>query len=148
MNYENLNELSSDTQLEAKFRTDSLTIFLSDVFDEYPNLAKQVIRILLPFETTYLFEVGFSKYVATKTKNRNTLDAAPDMRVQFSNLMPNFKRIMESKKLGSASIGNKFWSSTTKMISVPQLWTVVTLQHQNCEISHYKRTKDLKTKLI
>ncbi|GBM34224.1 Zinc finger BED domain-containing protein 5 [Araneus ventricosus] len=74
MNYENLIELSSDTQLEAKFRTVSLTIFWSDVFIEYPNLAKQAIRILLPFATTYLCEAGFSKYVATKTKYRNKLD--------------------------------------------------------------------------
>ncbi|GFU12990.1 zinc finger BED domain-containing protein 5, partial [Nephila pilipes] len=98
MNYENLIELSSDTQLEAKFRTDSLRIFWSDVFDEYPNLAKHIIRILLPFATTYLREPGFSKYVATKTKNRNKFDASPDMRVQLSNLMPNLKRTMESKK--------------------------------------------------
>ncbi len=97
MDYENLIELSSDTQLEAKFRTDSLTIFWSDVFDEYPNLSKQAIRILLPF-AAYLCETGFSKYVATKTKYRNKLDAALDMRVQLSNITPNFKRIMESKK--------------------------------------------------
>ncbi|GBM06132.1 Zinc finger BED domain-containing protein 5 [Araneus ventricosus] len=102
MDYENLIELSSDTQLEAKFKTVSLTIFLSDVFDEYPNLAKQAIRILLPFATTYLCETGFSKYVATKTKYRNKLDAAPDMRVQLSNLTPNFKRIMESKEAGAS----------------------------------------------
>ncbi|GFQ64625.1 zinc finger BED domain-containing protein 5 [Trichonephila clavata] len=56
MYYETLLELSSDTQLEAKFRTVSLTIFWSDVFDEYPNLAKQAIRILLAFATTYLFQ--------------------------------------------------------------------------------------------
>lgn len=98
MDYENVIELSSDTQLEAKFRTVSLTIFWSDVFDEYPNLSKQAIRILLPFATTYLCEAGFSKYVATKSKYRNKLDAAPDMRVQLSNIMPNFKRIIESKK--------------------------------------------------
>ncbi|GBN24791.1 Zinc finger BED domain-containing protein 5 [Araneus ventricosus] len=96
MDYENLIELSSDTQLEAKFRTVSLTIFWSDVFDEYPNLEKQAIRILLPLATNYFCEAGFSKYVATKTKYRNKLDAAPDMRIQLSNLMPNFKGIMES----------------------------------------------------
>ncbi len=61
MDYENLIELSSDTQLEAKFRTVSLTIFWSDIFDEYPNLSKQAIRILLPFATNYLCESGFSK---------------------------------------------------------------------------------------
>ncbi|GBO15784.1 Zinc finger BED domain-containing protein 5 [Araneus ventricosus] len=96
MDYENLIELSSDAQLEAKFRTVSLTIFWSDVFDEYPNFAKQAIRILLPFATTYLCEAGFSKYVATKTKYRNKLDAAPDMRIQLSNLTLNFKSIKEA----------------------------------------------------
>ena len=54
MDYENLIELSSDTQLKAKFRTVSLTIFWSDAFDKYLNLLKQAIRILLPFATTYL----------------------------------------------------------------------------------------------
>ncbi|GFQ80650.1 zinc finger BED domain-containing protein 5 [Trichonephila clavata] len=98
MDYENLIELSSDTQLEAKFRKFSLIIFWSDVFDEYPNLVKQAIRIVLPFATTYLCEAGFSKYVATKIKYRNKLDAASDMRVQLLNLTPNFKRIFESKK--------------------------------------------------
>ncbi|GFS85457.1 zinc finger BED domain-containing protein 5 [Trichonephila clavipes] len=83
MDYENLIELSSDTQLEAKFRTVLLTIFWSDVFDEYPSLAKQAIRISLPFATTYLHEAGSSKYVATKAKYPNKLDAAPYMRVQL-----------------------------------------------------------------
>ncbi|GFQ84321.1 zinc finger BED domain-containing protein 5 [Trichonephila clavata] len=73
LDYENLIELSSDTQLEAKFRTVSLTIFWSYVLDEYPNLAKQAIRILLPFATTYLCEARFSKYVATKIKYRRNL---------------------------------------------------------------------------
>ncbi|GFS44529.1 zinc finger BED domain-containing protein 5 [Trichonephila inaurata madagascariensis] len=77
MDYENLTELSSDTQLEAKFRTVSLTIFWLDVFEEYPNLPKQAIRILLPFATTYLWEPGLSKYFATKTKCRNKLEATP-----------------------------------------------------------------------
>ena len=91
-------ELSSDTQFEAKYRTVSITIFWSNVFEEYPSLSKQAIRILLPFATTYLCEAGFEKYVATKTKYCNKLDAAPNMRIQLSNITPNFKRIVESKK--------------------------------------------------
>ncbi len=58
MGYENL--IKSKKQM-AKFRTVSLTIFWSDVFDEYPNLSKQAIQILLLFATTYLCEAGFSK---------------------------------------------------------------------------------------
>jgi hypothetical protein len=58
MGYENL--IESKKQM-AKFRTVSLTIFWSDLFDEYPNLSKQAIRILLPFATTCLCEAGFSK---------------------------------------------------------------------------------------
>ncbi|GFT24302.1 hypothetical protein NPIL_587601 [Nephila pilipes] len=40
-------------------------------------------KIRMVFATTYLCEARFSKYVATKTKYRNKLDAAPDMRVQL-----------------------------------------------------------------
>ena len=58
MDYENWMELNSNTQLEAKFRTLSLTIYWSVVFDEYPNLSKPAIRIRLPFPTTYLCDAG------------------------------------------------------------------------------------------
>jgi len=66
-----------------------------------PKIAKHSIRILLPFATTYLCEAGFSKYVSIKTKYRNKLDAAPDMRVQLTNITPNFKRIMKFKEAGA-----------------------------------------------
>ncbi|GFS93797.1 zinc finger BED domain-containing protein 5 [Nephila pilipes] len=90
--FQTLNDFLEESEVDLD------TEIRKDVFDEYPNLAKQAIRIVLLFATTYLCEVGFSKYVATKTKYRNKLDAAPDMRVHLSKLMPNFKRIVESKK--------------------------------------------------
>jgi len=58
MDYENWMELNSDTQLKVKFRTLSLTIYWSVIFDEYPNLSKRAIRIRLPFATTYLCDAG------------------------------------------------------------------------------------------
>ncbi|GFS57443.1 zinc finger BED domain-containing protein 5 [Trichonephila inaurata madagascariensis] len=71
MDYENLIELSSDTELEARFRTVSLKLFWSDLFDEFSNLAKQAIQVLFPFATTYLCEAGLSKYIATKHRNKH-----------------------------------------------------------------------------
>ncbi|GBL96659.1 Zinc finger BED domain-containing protein 5 [Araneus ventricosus] len=66
MDYENLIELSSDTQLEAKFRTVSLTIFWSDVFDEYQNLAKQAIRIYCRLQPLISVKLGFQNMLRQK----------------------------------------------------------------------------------
>lgn len=96
--HECLIEIGSDSNLKAKFEETPLTTFWSDRYDEYPQLSKKAIRFLLPFATTYMCESGFSKYARTKTKYRSKLNAAPDMRIQLSNIEPNFERILESKK--------------------------------------------------
>ncbi|GBP28249.1 Zinc finger BED domain-containing protein 5 [Eumeta japonica] len=66
--YESLLEMSSDTSND----------FWCRIRDEYPVLGKMALNILLPFQTTYLCEIKFSTYAATKTKYRNRLDAEPD----------------------------------------------------------------------
>jgi hypothetical protein len=42
---------------------------------------------------------GFSNYAATRTKYRNRLNAASDLRIQLSTIKPNIKRICEKKEL-------------------------------------------------
>jgi hypothetical protein len=101
VDYENLIEISSDTQLKVKFEKVPIAIFWCDIFDDYPNLSKRIyqnFRLLLLFATTCLCKSGFSKYVSTKTKYRNKLDAASDKRIQLSNIEPNFQKILKSKK--------------------------------------------------
>lgn len=96
--YEKLIEITSDTQLKAKFNEVPLDVFWGNLFQEYPEISKQAMKIMLPFTTTYWCESGFSKYASTKTKFRSRLDAASDMRIQLSTISPNFKRILAAKK--------------------------------------------------
>ena len=45
----------------------------------------------------------FSRYANMKTKCQSKLDATPDIRIQLSNIKPNFKRILMSQKADAFS---------------------------------------------
>jgi hypothetical protein len=104
IDYEKLIDITSDSQLVQKFKDVSLITFWGDLCQEYSALSRLVIRQLIPFASTYLCETGFSNYAATKTKYRNRLNAASDLRIQFSNIKPNIKRICEQKKKNHSSL--------------------------------------------
>jgi hypothetical protein len=44
-------------------------------------------------------ETGVSNYAATKAEYRNRPNAAPDLRIQLSNIKPNTERICEKGKM-------------------------------------------------
>ena len=48
-----------------------------------PGRARNTVKALLPFPTTYLCEAGFSAVTATKTKYRNKLDISNTLRVSY-----------------------------------------------------------------
>lgn len=96
-NYENLIDLITDSSLKQKYNELLLNEFWLSLTEEYSNLSKLAIHVLLPFTTTYLCEAGFSYYAATKSKYRNRLNAAPDIRIQLSNIEPDIKKICNSK---------------------------------------------------
>ena len=53
----------------------------------YPDLSKIILRLLLPFPTTYWCEAAFSTIVIVKTKSRNRLKTVThDMKVVLSKL--------------------------------------------------------------
>ena len=96
-------ELSSDGNLKLQFTSHLSSKFWLSVQKEYPTLAREALKKLLPFATTYLrvFSLvcavtGFSRYVSTKTKYRNRLDAEADMYIQLSTIKPDDKHLSAS----------------------------------------------------
>lgn len=95
LEYEHLIEIKSMSSLKHKYESGSLNEFWIGLKGEYPSLVEITILILLPFVTTYRCEAGFSSYAYTKSKYRNRLDAAPDLRIQVSDIKPNFQTMKQ-----------------------------------------------------
>lgn len=91
-------QLTSDNTLKTRHKTEKLSSFWIGLFTEYPMLSKASISLLLPFTTTYMCETGFSVLTKMKTKQRNKLNASPDMRVALSSCEPAWDQIMQNKQ--------------------------------------------------
>jgi len=63
---------------------------------------------LIPFATTYMYEMGFSFYISTKTKYRNILDVKPYIIIQLSSIKPDIKNIYKNKKQFHLSYSNLY----------------------------------------
>jgi hypothetical protein len=61
--------MKEDRALIRKFRDLLLDTFWLAVTEECPVISGMVLRILLPFWTTYFCEVGFSTLTETEPKN-------------------------------------------------------------------------------
>ncbi|XP_060873899.1 protein FAM200A-like [Metopolophium dirhodum] len=70
---EQLLEISSDTTLKSKFYMSENDSFWISLQNEYPEVSKKAMQILLPFSTSYMCESAFSILKVTKTKKRSTL---------------------------------------------------------------------------
>ena len=64
---EQLIELSSAGALQLEFKRKPLVDFWNESLTSYTALAKQALRVLMPFATNYLCEAGFSAMAAVKT---------------------------------------------------------------------------------
>lgn len=87
---EQLLELSCDGELEIQFKQKPLVDFWAQIMENYVDLSKRALRVLMPFATTYLCEAGFSALTAVKTKYRQRMDAEKDLRIKLSSIDPNF----------------------------------------------------------
>lgn len=91
---EQLIELSSDGALQLQFKRKPLVDFWTESLTSYAVLAKQALRVLMPFATTYLCEAGFSAMAAVKTKHRQRLDdVEKELRLKLSSIAPNFEEL-------------------------------------------------------
>ena len=97
-NYENLIELTFDSVLKTKFTEVPISLFWKSLKKEYEYLKNKKKQALLPFASTYLCKSGFSPYTQTKSKYCARLNATPDIRIQLSNIKPNFSVLVHSRK--------------------------------------------------
>uniref|UniRef100_A0A8C9QX36 Zinc finger BED domain-containing protein 5-like n=1 Tax=Scleropages formosus TaxID=113540 RepID=A0A8C9QX36_SCLFO len=96
---EQLVELKSDTRLRHLYSSCSLPSFWLTVMTEYPQLSDAAVKLLLPFASAYLCEVGFSKLTALKTKYRNRLQVEDDLRLALSNIEPRVVLLCKKKQV-------------------------------------------------
>ncbi|XP_054992094.1 protein FAM200A [Sorex araneus] len=90
-------QLSSSFTLKNYYKTLSLSAFWIKIQDDYPLLSRKSVLLLLPFTTTSLCELGFSILTRLKTKKRNRLNSAPDMRVALSSCVPDWNELMNKQ---------------------------------------------------
>lgn len=95
---EKLIELSCDSSLKQKFKSETLVQFWLNQREEYNILSGKAIQILLPFATSYLCETGFSALAAIKSKYRARLVVEKELRVAVSSLTPRFERLCANKQ--------------------------------------------------
>uniref|UniRef100_A0A8D8UUY3 Zinc finger BED domain-containing protein 5 n=1 Tax=Cacopsylla melanoneura TaxID=428564 RepID=A0A8D8UUY3_9HEMI len=82
IDYELLLEIKCSSDLQTRFNSMKIADFWISI-------------VLLPFSTTYLCETGFSAYTRTKDVFRNKLNAAPDIRIQLSDITPDLTAVMK-----------------------------------------------------
>jgi len=81
-NKEKLIELSSDMGLHEIFKSNkNIGRFWIKVQNEYPSLAEEALKVLIPFSTTYFCESGFSPLTTIKNKTENRLEISLTMRI-------------------------------------------------------------------
>ena len=96
-------ELSADEGLKMRFEnTESLASFWIKAKVEYPDLADNAIKTLIPFPTTYLCEHGFSTMSIIKTKYRNLINIHSPFRLALSTIEPRLEKIISQKQAQSS----------------------------------------------
>src|SRR5258705_4214249 len=91
-------ELKCDSKAKDEFQTMNLDEFWVNYLHVYPNVARQALRTLVPFSSTYLCEAGFSALTLIKTKSRCRLKVESDLRCALSNIKPNIQGLVKSKQ--------------------------------------------------
>ena len=72
-------DLICDYSLKRQFNLVNLTNFWISLDYEYPALTKKALRMVIPFATFYLCEVGFSAMTVIKSKYRSQINVEREM---------------------------------------------------------------------
>ena len=89
---EQMIDLKGDIVRKTSFSQTELSEFWISLVKEYPELSTRAVKILIPFSTSYLCELGFSVLTEIKSKKRERIlmiDA--EMRVCLSSIEPRIE---------------------------------------------------------
>ncbi|XP_066482086.1 SCAN domain-containing protein 3-like [Tiliqua scincoides] len=95
---EQLIDVSTDSTLKIRFRSQSLPEFWCQTENEYPVISKRALRVLILFANTYLCETGFSAVAVIKSKYRTNINIENEMRVAISKITPRFDELSKQKQ--------------------------------------------------
>ncbi|CAG4990207.1 unnamed protein product [Colias eurytheme] len=93
-----LPDLAADGMLKMEFYSQSVDVFWMKRKHEYPELAREALKLLMPFATSYLCELTFSSMVDIKTKKRNRLQLENDLIINVSKIAPQFDKLLKNKQ--------------------------------------------------
>ena len=66
--------------------------------EAFPNLAKEAMRMTIPFSRTYFCESRFLALMYVKNKHWSRLQMEDDLRVALSKTEPSFKKLVITKQ--------------------------------------------------
>ena len=66
--------IRNDSSARDIFKVKSVTQFWCAMYQSYTKVSMIVLCVLVPCDSNYMCEAGFSTLVNIKTKNRNILD--------------------------------------------------------------------------
>ncbi|XP_075833987.1 protein FAM200C-like isoform X1 [Microtus pennsylvanicus] len=90
--------LINSEAVRADFSALPLTRFWVKCLQSYPVLSETVLRLLLPFPTTYLCETGFSNLLVIKSKYRRRLAVENDLRCALAKTAPRISDLVRKKQ--------------------------------------------------
>lgn len=91
-------ELKCDSSAKEQFQQMGLEEFWASFLPIYPRVAKEALKVLIQFSSTYLCETGFSTLAIIKTKHRSRLNVESDLRCALTSLTPNIKELLKEKQ--------------------------------------------------
>ena len=94
LNKEEHIDVRASKLLKIEFNAKTLEEFWCFQQQFCQSLAKQAIRSMISFATTYLCKAGFLALVTMKTKHRNRMDVQHDMQVALSKTHPQFSDLV------------------------------------------------------
>lgn len=91
-------ELINSDAAKTDFSSKSISQFWIGCLQTYPILSEIVLRLLLPFPTTYLCETGFSSLLTIKSKYRSRLASDDDLRCALAKTVPRIPILVKQKQ--------------------------------------------------